>query len=198
MFYALAANGNRVCAQKGQLAVCPCCRTDVIAKCGEIITHHWAHKSAVECDDWAEAVGPWHWDWQQTVPEDKREVVMGHHRADMIAADGTVVELQHSPISPKVVKERESFYGKMVWIFDGRGKKIDMRPRDPDGVTFRWHGPRSGMVFCKSPILVDLGDGWILNMRQLWPGSNGRGIGYFASEDGVRDWIKEGINPAWH
>ena len=41
-----------------------------------------------------------------------------HHRADIVGNYGTVVELQHSQISPEVIAARESFYGRMVWLFD--------------------------------------------------------------------------------
>jgi hypothetical protein len=72
---------------------------------------------------------------------------MGPHRADVVTASGGVVELQHSPISPEVIAEREAFYGeRMAWIFDatpldpgvpfapprghpaGRGRSWDQRP----------------------------------------------------------------------
>jgi hypothetical protein len=60
-----------------------------------------------------------HWSWQLAAPPERREVVMGPHRADVVAASGGVVELQHSAISPEVIREREDFYGeRMAWIFD--------------------------------------------------------------------------------
>lgn len=42
------------------------------------------------------------------------------HIADIIKRDGWVVELQHSPISPEEIWQRERFYGRMFWLFDIR------------------------------------------------------------------------------
>ena len=61
----------------------------------------------------------WHLGWQRAVPPERREVVMGPHRADIVTASGGVVEIQHSPVSPDVIAAREAFYGdQMAWIFD--------------------------------------------------------------------------------
>jgi hypothetical protein len=61
----------------------------------------------------------WHLGWQLAVPPERREVVMGRHRADIVTASGGVVEVQHSSISPDAIEEREAFYGeRMAWIFD--------------------------------------------------------------------------------
>lgn len=43
--------GNRVTPSPGAVAVCPNCRQNVIAKCGNVNVWHWAHKSA-DCDPW--------------------------------------------------------------------------------------------------------------------------------------------------
>lgn len=47
------------------------------------------------------------------------EVSRGEHRADIVAKDGAVIELQHSPISVDEILARERFYGKMLWLIDG-------------------------------------------------------------------------------
>jgi len=61
----------------------------------------------------------WHLGWQAAVPAERREVVMGAHRADIVTVSGGVIEIQHSAISPTVIAEREEFYGdRMAWIFD--------------------------------------------------------------------------------
>lgn len=71
----------------------------------------------------------WHRHWQEQVPNDRREVTMGSHRADMVLLDGRVVEVQHSPISPQVIVERVAHYGAdMIWIFDARSA---WEPREP-------------------------------------------------------------------
>ena len=48
MRFALS-NDERIEATKGAKGVCPCCGNDLVAKCGEIVIHHWSHKK--KCDD---------------------------------------------------------------------------------------------------------------------------------------------------
>jgi len=85
-----------------------------------LVVAHWAHLSACDCDPWSEPESEWHRAWKEMVPPEQREVTMGPHRADIRLASGKVIELQHSPISPSVIAEREEFYGNMAWLFDGR------------------------------------------------------------------------------
>lgn len=103
----------------GAKALCPACRGEVIAKCGDIVTPHWAHRAA-DCDPWAEPESEWHRSWKLPAPPARREVVMGPHRADLVAPNGVVVEIQHSNISGDSIREREAFYQRMLWIFDAR------------------------------------------------------------------------------
>jgi hypothetical protein len=74
----------------------------------------------------------WHLGWQRAVPPERREVVMGPHRADIVTATGGVVEIQHSPIPAGVIGEREAFYGdRMLWIFDCTRADITVTPAPP-------------------------------------------------------------------
>ena len=140
VMYAETASG-RAEAAKGLQGTCPSCAAPVRPKCGSIVVHHWAHHARGECDPWSEPEGEWHRGWKLAVPPERREVVMGPHRADVVTASGGVVELQHSGISPEVIAEREAFYGeRMAWIFDateafGSGRLAMLAPergRPPD------------------------------------------------------------------
>jgi len=91
----------------------------VIAKCGDLVVHHWAHRAA-DCDPWSEPETPWHREWKSHAPQHRQEVVIGRHRADVVAPNGVVVEIQHSNIAGGEVRERERFYKRMLWIFDAR------------------------------------------------------------------------------
>lgn len=119
MFYAIDPEQQRVEAAPKAKALCPACGGDVRAKCGKVVTWHWAHLEK-ECDPFSEPMTAWHKEWQETVPKDCREVVIGPHRADILSPLGVVVELQHSSISVDEIREREAFYGQMVWVFDAR------------------------------------------------------------------------------
>lgn len=107
-------NGARRRPSPGWRGCCPQCGAEVLSKCGEQVTWHWAHKSA-DCDQWSEGESAWHQGWKSYFPEQWQEVTMGDHRADLRTPLG-VIELQNSPITPATIREREAFYGRMVWI----------------------------------------------------------------------------------
>jgi hypothetical protein len=105
----------------------PPCGYGCRPKCGEVNIWHWAHHARGDCDPWSEPVTEWHLGWQAAVPPERREVVIGSHRADIVTASGGVVEIQHSPITAAVIAAREEFYGsRMAWIFDATRADITM------------------------------------------------------------------------
>jgi hypothetical protein len=179
----LAQKGtDRVFPEKGDTASCPACGGKVLAKCGEINIWHWAHEVA-DCDPWSEGESEWHVKWKDHFPVGWREVVIGDHRADLSTPIG-VIELQHSPISPDVIAERERFYDRMVWVVDGREfwKNIDLRNRG-GYVSFRWKWPRKTWVSASRPIFIDPGGGWLLNVKKIHPGTPCGGWGNIVGKD---------------
>lgn len=135
--------------------VCPSCGATVIAKCGNIKTHHWAHESREDCDPWSENIGPWHLEWQNLVDEQHVEVAIGPHRADIVGNAGLVVELQHSHIPPDDIGAREQFYGDMIWVFDA----TERFPCVPSGdrVFFSLAGTKH-IEFCQKKVFFDCGN----------------------------------------
>jgi len=129
MLLALAPDGlERIEATPGARARCPDCREAMLPKCGELVTHHWAHLVVGDCDPWKEHETPWHLDWKRRFPREWIEIMMGPHRADVRCPDGTVLEFQHSAIAPAEIRERETFYQRMVWIF-GIARRSGRPPR---------------------------------------------------------------------
>jgi len=131
MMVAHDSNGNRIEATPKATAICPVCQGECFSKCGEIKTWHWAHKSLKECDTWYEPEGEWHYGWKKLAGLENTEIVIkkdgGIHRADIRTDRGLVVELQHSPLAPKDVRDREAFYGNMIWVIDGTEVLKDFR-----------------------------------------------------------------------
>jgi competence protein CoiA len=171
-----------------------------VPRCGAIVAWHWAHLSQADCDPWAERDSRWHSAWQETVPPERREIVMGPHRADLIAANGWVVELQHSSISAAEISEREGFYGRMVWLFDATAcaGRLSIRHRAGQPyVTFRWMHPRKSVAACQRPVMLDLGGGWVMQVRRFHPQAPCGGWGYLASTEAVRSWMRDGESLAW-
>lgn len=154
---------NRRTAEPGLRGQCPACRAEVIPKCGELIVHHWAHRAAEDCDRWAEPESAWHASWKTAAPLDRREVVKAPHRADVIAGDGVICELQHSSISVDDVRERERFYGRdMRWLFDARDKEFVWEPMDNGSEPHRWKIHRKHawptLGVCQRRVMLDFGD----------------------------------------
>jgi len=207
MRYALD-DGLRVEPWPGDTAVCPVCRGPVLAKCGGVVTWHWAHESGNDCDGWSEGISEWHLDWQNAVPEDRREVVMGRHRADAVTAGGWVIEFQHSSIGADDIGARERFYGKMAWLFDARdavdGDRLLLRwkegwtrgkpPGAEAGCTFRWKWPRKSIMVCRCPVMLDVGGDMVLSIHQLYftdpPHS---GWGWLIPKDSVKAWMRGSV-----
>lgn len=130
MRYAIV-NGARAEAQPRQRGVCQCCGGQTIAKCGEHVVWHWAHKRREQCDPWWESETEWHRSWKDRFPLDWQEVVHcdsvsgEKHIADVKTPYGLIVEIQNSPIHPQEMRSREDFYSNLVWIVNGDRRGTD-------------------------------------------------------------------------
>lgn len=129
MQYALIDNQRIEALPKGR-ALCPICRTAVIAKCGSRRIHHWAHEGIKNCDSWKESETQWHRDWKNKFPADWREYIQHDdsgekHIADVRTAHGLVLEFQHSSIHPNEREARERFHRNLWWVVDGTRLKRD-------------------------------------------------------------------------
>lgn len=130
MKYALVG-GVRQEATPKLLGACIGCGSPMIAKCGTVKLHHWAHKGRLECDHWWEPETEWHRAWKNQFPSEWQEVrhraESGEiHIADVKTPNGAVLEFQYSAIHPDEVLSRETFYGPtMAWIASGTRLKRD-------------------------------------------------------------------------
>jgi competence protein CoiA len=159
-------DGERIGACPGAKAVCPCCKGTVLAKCGSIVTWHWAHEAA-ECDPWYEPESEWHIKWKRRFPVEWQEIVVGRHRAD-VKTPRLVVELQSSCISAEEIKERERYYRDMVWLLRGADFADNLSLRQRDGyLTFRWRWPRKSWWAATMPLIIDL-PGSMIEVRKLY------------------------------
>lgn len=128
MLIALTPTGLDLATATGERAKCPACGQPVLSKVGEIVVPHWAHLSA-NCGHYA-PMTEWHYQvqrravknhgyrFEQTITEGGRV-----HRADLVAPNGLVIELQTDPLDPDEARKREKFYNArkmgMVWLFRG-------------------------------------------------------------------------------
>ena len=124
-------NGKKQGAFKTGRGKCLCCGADVIARCGDLRCHHWAHKSRKCTYSLKELKTPWHIKWQECFQEDWQEVRCSDETnsqcriADIKTPHGLVVEFQHSPISSEERLARENFHKTMIWVVDGTRCKND-------------------------------------------------------------------------
>lgn len=159
MQFAQDSNGQKLPPSKNARGVCPLCAEPVIAKCGSIKVHHWAHVSRPDCHSWFEPETEWHRSWKARFPLTSVEVTCGDHRAD-IRHNGLVVELQHSPISPAMIAEREKHYGRMIWIVDAAPfieRFFLMRLMGEDVFSFKWKNHKSAWRGARRPVYFDFG-----------------------------------------
>lgn len=218
MLYAIGSKGEKIRAARGVAGCCPSCGEGLIAKCGDIKIHHWAHKADGECDDWSEPESDWHLYWKSLVPPAHCEVVIQResirHRADIVTTTGKVIELQHSQISPQEIAEREKFYRNMVWLFDVQECCINGSARDGrarlmftfkgDYHKFRWKHARQhiGLTdYKKIPVYLDTGAPVetargerpglaIFRLKDWRVGPPTRGWGKFQTYEDFQSWVK--------
>lgn len=148
-------NGELAAARPGTRAACPACDRPTIAKCGPLVTWHWAHEAA-DCDPWAEPESAWHLAWKAAALHS--EVVMRRdgtcHRADIVTTDGRVVELQSTYLPVDQIRAREAFYGpSMVWLY--RATWIDRLHFGHRG-GFWWRHGSKAMAHTRTRLLWDI------------------------------------------
>ncbi len=173
MRYALL-DGKRVEAEKAIAdATCECCSDKVYPACGDVNVHHFRHFRGNDCDSWYEPITQWHLNWQNRFPEQFREVVINRdgkkHRADILNARDVVLEFQNSPISLSQVREREQFYGKMVWVFNGDTLARGMFTME-DKKCYTWQNPNKTILSCERPVFIDRGNDllyWLFEYKQM-------------------------------
>lgn len=123
MLFAIDDKGNKIKAEvSGQMAICPFCKKNTRAHCGEIYINHWKHENISDCDSWHESETEWHREWKKQFPKDWSETIITKnnekHIADILTPNDYVIEFQNSPISAAEIRKREQFYSKMIWIIN--------------------------------------------------------------------------------
>ncbi len=181
MLFAFDCNDNRIYIEdilSNKEYFCPYCGTPLITKRGEIRQHHFGHRSHKLCSDsWERSgtydISPWHTEWQKCFPGANQEIKLSlgetSHRADILVGR-TVVEFQHSSLSPDNFDDRNNFYHnlgyKVVWLFDmSELMEADRLVSYPTatGFTFTWKNPKKAFTH------YDIHSGYIDLFFQLGP-----------------------------
>lgn len=126
-------NGVRREATKGESGECPLCGGPMIARCGDVRVHHWAHNKGRMCDKWWEPETQWHRQWKDQFDVSWQEVIVHDeatgkdHIADIRTEHGLVIEFQHSYIASEERRKRERHYKDVVWVVDGTRLERDYK-----------------------------------------------------------------------
>lgn len=179
--------GSMIRATHDHAAVCPSCGGPVVAKMGDIVVHHWAHVSNIECDQWHDSETKWHMAWKSRFPiqcvEQRIERDGIWHRADVYLPDGIVIEFQHSSISTVDIEAREKFYQRMIWVLDVKDVAESLEfNRDGQEIKMFWPKPRKSFSVASHPVIMDLGDGRMFTVTR-WAKDCYFGWGQFTSRD---------------
>lgn len=164
MLYANSPHGGKITASPGAKGTCPMCDANLVPRCGQVNSWHWAHRFMEDCDSWYEPETEWHLGWKRLVQPAFCEFRLPPHRADILGNNATVIELQHSPISLQVIEEREQFYSNMIWLFDATRcpeERFEFtheyNPQFGQFVSFRWKNRKRSVLGCKKPVFLDIG-----------------------------------------
>lgn len=137
---------DRIRAYKYGDGWCPVCGHKLIAKCGEIMIHHWAHKT--KCTILWNLETEWHLSWKDLAELNGCEIEKSFYTR---VADATkrhdIYEFQHSDIQVEELVERSEFYNQkryvVNWIFDVSSKF------NKGHIEF-WYKPEYNMYFIKT------------------------------------------------
>lgn len=118
-------NGVLTAPFRNARGICPECFGKVVAHMGD--TEYFSHLPRFRWDNWWEPETRWHIEWKEHFPLEQREQEVKSsskkHIADVKTPKPIIIEFQHSRISAEDIKERENFYGDMVWVVDASDRK---------------------------------------------------------------------------
>lgn len=148
-------NGARTPPSSGLNGTCPVCERDMVAKCGDIRVHHWAHRGRRVCDHWWETETEWHRNWKNKFDIGWHEVIAlddagEKHIADVRTPLGITVEFQYSHLRPEERASREAFHKNLVWVVSGTRLQRDFK-RFLEGMMYRRETTRRGIFVVSMP-----------------------------------------------
>jgi len=174
VLYAISGDGEKVIASPRLSAYCPGCKAPVVPRCGEVNIWHWAHHGE-NCDPWSYGKeSDWHLIWKSLFYVAQKEKWIdkgpkGKHRADVFGA--CVIEFQSASLPPYQIRERESFYEDMIWVYDAIQAYEDDRIilwDKGDYQTFRIKWPRRSIFHVTKRLFLDLGDQSLFEVRKMY------------------------------
>jgi len=134
MRWAIDESGTTVPPVRGLRGRCPGCGGEMVpvTTSSGAFMDHWRHLSLEECiESNREPETELHRYWKSFAPVECREKVVRRDgrvkRADIKPRTrGSVIEVQHSPLTLAEVSDRDQFYGPgLVWLWDADGRRFE-------------------------------------------------------------------------
>lgn len=179
---------ERIKAVPGAKGTCQSCEKEVVARCGEVNVHHFAHRSKEACEASRYGMTEWHMGWLDSFPKECVEYRLKSggklHIADLVVMNRgrkTVIEFQRRLMPAEDMREREAFWKRngfdYRWVFDGveaYGDPEEWSARDRlvlrnkgDYHTFKWKQAPGRLAAIDPPYFVDYGRGLLL-VRKIY------------------------------
>lgn len=114
-------------------------------------------------DEWLEPATDWHRYWASLFPVQARDVWLGFHCARICTT--VPVEFRAARLDPASIKDRESYWGKMLWVWDARDKLITLRS---DGFLVS-PSKKPAIAACTQPVFLDFGPGFLTGLHEFEP-----------------------------
>jgi len=143
MIYAKDKNSNYITASKKAFAVCPCCSTELIPKCGEEVVWHWAHYPNVNCIYSSYSDNNYSYDWKLRVKGNKCEVNVDGTITDIIGFDSTQIFIYRNQQERVIDNICNSKSKKSIWICNGIDHELieENRPLKETVKRAIWNNP---------------------------------------------------------
>ena len=179
------ANGHLQQATPGARGTCPGCGAAMTPKCGVIVTWHWAHAAGEACDPWRTGETEWHLQWKRWFHQRGAKVEVPTRRngelhiADVMLANGHVIELAGVYPPAEQIPDRERFYGDMSWLYNAQAfaDRVDVYEKDRL-LRFRFKQPVKVMTLHRRRMFWhDVDDNDVLEVAWIrrYQDRNGRG-----------------------
>jgi hypothetical protein len=179
MLIALDSNSQRITPSPGQRAVCPCCKSEVNAKCGEVNAWHWAHLPDAALQRNCVHFSAWAARWKSLVSPAQCEIQDGEFRIDILDRFRHPIILRDTTPDVAEIAAYERQYPQMLWLIDGSEFHDNCNFRERDyGHSFRWKWPRQSYFRAFRAMFWDFGD-WVFEVKKLHPNVPCGGWGRF-------------------
>lgn len=171
---------------------------------------HWRLQEG-NYDGWAFPDGVWNLEWKLKFPKTLVEIsVQGNtekHVADVRTNTGLVLNFQARSLDEKQLKQREVFFGQMLWIFKADGWDLELmqnptRYKTTEGrdkklptsdaygwIKFKSRHSKSVYKACKMPVFLDFGDDSLYWLN--WQSKSNLDITYHPHQGLLKSYSKE-------